>query len=54
MAQIAIAWVATRGQDIVPVVGARRRVRLDEMLDAVDLDLTREDLVAIERAAGSP
>ncbi len=53
-AQIAIAWVAARGQDIVPVVGARRRMRLDEMLGAVELDLTQEDLVAIERAASPP
>ena len=54
VAQIAIAWVAARGQDIVPVVGARRRVRLDEMLGAVELDLTQEDLVTIEWAASPP
>ena len=54
LAQIAIVWVAARGQDIVPVVGARRRVRLDEMLGDVELDLTQEDLIAIERAASPP
>jgi aryl-alcohol dehydrogenase-like predicted oxidoreductase len=49
-AQAAIAWVLSRGEDIVPLVGARRRDRLDEALGALELDLTDEDLVRIERA----
>ena len=49
-AQVAIAWVLSRGQDIVPLVGARRRDRLEEALGAVELDLTTDDLAAIERA----
>jgi aryl-alcohol dehydrogenase-like predicted oxidoreductase len=49
-AQAAIAWVLSRGEDIVPLVGARRRDRLDEALGALDLQLTDEDLDAIERA----
>jgi aryl-alcohol dehydrogenase-like predicted oxidoreductase len=49
-AQAAIAWVLSRGEDIVPLVGARRRDRLDEALGALDLQLTEEDLDAIERA----
>ena len=32
MAQVAIAWVLSRGEDIVPLVGARRRDRLSESL----------------------
>jgi aryl-alcohol dehydrogenase-like predicted oxidoreductase len=50
VAQLAIAWVAARGDDIVPLVGARTRVRLDEALAAADLDLTADDLAEIERA----
>jgi aryl-alcohol dehydrogenase-like predicted oxidoreductase len=50
VAQVAIAWVASRGDDIVPLVGARRRDRLTESLGALDLDLTAEDLAAIEAA----
>ncbi|WP_372399967.1 aldo/keto reductase [Azospirillum sp. HJ39] len=50
VAQIAIAWVLSRGSDIVPLVGARRRDRLTEALGALDVDLTPEDLAAIERA----
>jgi pyridoxine 4-dehydrogenase len=50
VAQIAIDWVLSRGDDIVPLVGARRRDRLAEALGAVDLEFTSEDLVAIERA----
>jgi aryl-alcohol dehydrogenase-like predicted oxidoreductase len=49
-AQIAIAWVLSRGDDIVPVIGARRRDQLEEALGALDLDLGPEDLERIEQA----
>lgn len=48
--QLAIAWVLSRGDDIVPLVGARRRDRLTEALEATGITLTPEDLAAIERA----
>lgn len=44
VAQLAIAWVAAQGADIVPLVGARRRDRLAEALGALDLSLTPGDL----------
>lgn len=50
VAQIAIAWVAHQGADIVPLVGARNRTRLAESLGAAALKLTSADLVAIEAA----
>jgi aryl-alcohol dehydrogenase-like predicted oxidoreductase len=50
VAQVAIGWVLSRGSDIVPLVGARRRDRLSEALAALDLDLSPEDLARIERA----
>jgi aryl-alcohol dehydrogenase-like predicted oxidoreductase len=50
VAQIAIAWVLAQGEDIVPLVGARRRDRLAEALGALTLDLSPGDLAAIERA----
>ncbi|GAA1896417.1 aldo/keto reductase [Streptantibioticus ferralitis] len=50
VAQIAIAWVLSRGEDIVPLVGARRRDRLTEALGALDVTLDAEDLAAIEKA----
>jgi aryl-alcohol dehydrogenase-like predicted oxidoreductase len=49
-AQAAIAWVLSRGEDIVPLIGARRRNRLSEALGALELDLSAEDLATIERA----
>jgi aryl-alcohol dehydrogenase-like predicted oxidoreductase len=49
-AQVAIAWVLRRGEDIVPLVGARRRERLHEALGALDVELTDEDLARIEEA----
>ncbi|MEV6568776.1 aldo/keto reductase [Streptomyces kronopolitis] len=50
VAQIAIAWVLSRGEDIVPLVGARRRDRLTEALGSLDVALDAGDLAAIERA----
>ncbi len=50
VSQIAIAWVLTRGQDIVLLIGARRRDRLSESLQALDLRLSADDLAQIEQA----
>ncbi|MCJ1677426.1 aldo/keto reductase [Streptomyces sp. APSN-46.1] len=50
VAQTAIAWVLSRGEDIVPLVGARRRDRLSEALGAMEVELTAADLSAIEEA----
>jgi aryl-alcohol dehydrogenase-like predicted oxidoreductase len=50
VAQVAIAWVAAQGTDIVPLVGARRRDQLDEALGALDVPLTPADISAIEQA----
>lgn len=50
VAQIAIAWVLSRGEDIVPLVGARTRERLTESLGALDVTLDAADLAAIEEA----
>lgn len=49
-AQLAIAWVLARGEDIVPLVGARTRERLHESLGALDIMLTAEELARIEQA----
>jgi aryl-alcohol dehydrogenase-like predicted oxidoreductase len=50
VAQLAIAWVLSRGEDIVPLVGARRRDRLAESLGAASVELSAEDIAAIEAA----
>lgn len=50
VAQIAIAWVLSRGEDIVPLIGARTRERLTEPLGALDVTLEAADLDAIEKA----
>ena len=51
VAQLAIAWVLSRGEDIVPLIGARRPDRLSEALGALDVALTPDDLAAIEAAS---
>ncbi|TWA74481.1 pyridoxine 4-dehydrogenase [Azospirillum brasilense] len=50
VAQVAIAWVAAQGRDIVPLVGARRRDRLAEALGALELALSAEDLAQLAEA----
>jgi aryl-alcohol dehydrogenase-like predicted oxidoreductase len=49
-AQLAIAWVASRGDDIIPLIGTKRRDRLTEALHALDLTLSTDDLAGIEAA----
>lgn len=48
VAQLAVAWVLSRGDRIVPLIGARRRDRLAESLGALDLQLTSKDLTELE------
>lgn len=50
VAQVAIAWVLSGGEHVVPLVGARTRERLAESLGAVELELSADDLAAIESA----
>ena len=49
-AQLAIAWVASRGEDIIPLIGTKRRDRLAEALAALDLPLSQDELAVIEAA----
>jgi aryl-alcohol dehydrogenase-like predicted oxidoreductase len=50
VAQVAIAWVLAQGEDIVPLIGARKRDQLQEALGALDLRLSREGLDSLRRA----
>ena len=50
-AQLALAWVLARGQDIVPIPGTKRRKYLDENLGALDVKLTEKDLKDIDAVA---
>ncbi|MEU6895343.1 aldo/keto reductase [Streptomyces sp. NPDC046557] len=49
--QLVLAWVQHRGEDVVPIPGTRRRQYLEENLAALSVELTPEDLAAIEAAA---
>jgi len=51
VAQLAIAWVASRGDDIVPLIGARKRERLAEAIGADAVTLTPDDFKRIYAAA---
>ncbi|MFD8319820.1 aldo/keto reductase [Kitasatospora purpeofusca] len=47
-AQLAIAWVLARGEDLVPIPGTKRRTYLEQNAGAVDVELTSEDLARID------
>ena len=49
-AQLALAWLLARGQDIVPIPGTKRRERLEENVRAVDVKLSAEDVTRISAA----
>jgi aryl-alcohol dehydrogenase-like predicted oxidoreductase len=53
VAQIAIAWALAQGSDIIPLVGARRRDRLNEAIGALDVQLSAADLAKIEAVVPS-
>jgi aryl-alcohol dehydrogenase-like predicted oxidoreductase len=48
--QLALAWVLSRGDDVVPIPGTKRRRFLEENAGAVDVDLTAEELERIKAA----
>jgi aryl-alcohol dehydrogenase-like predicted oxidoreductase len=50
-AQLALAWVLSRGDDVVPIPGTKRRAYMEQNAAAVDLVLSAEDLEEIEDAA---
>ena len=47
-AQLALAWVLAQGDDIIPIPGTKKRKYLEENAKAVDIDLSKNDLEAIE------
>jgi len=50
-AQLALAWVLSRGSDVVPIPGTKRRTYLDENLAGLDVRLTADDLRRIDEVA---
>ena len=50
-AQLALAWVLAQGDDIVPIPGTRSRVRLEENVQATEIELSADELAQIDEAA---
>ncbi len=50
LAQLSIAWALSRGSDIIPLIGARRRDQLTEARKALQIELSADDLKRIEAA----
>ncbi len=49
-AQVALAWVLSRGEGVIPVPGMKRRTHLDENVAAVELELTPDELARLDAA----
>jgi aryl-alcohol dehydrogenase-like predicted oxidoreductase len=49
-AQLALAWVMSQGEDIVPIPGTKKRVRLEENIGSLDVVLTPEDVKLLDAA----
>src|SRR3989442_5923636 len=49
-AQVALAWVLSRGEDVVPIPGTKRRKYLEENVGALEIELTADDLERLETA----
>ncbi len=51
LAQLSLAWLLARGEDIVPIVGTRHREYLEDNLKALQVKLSKEDMAQIDQAA---
>ena len=51
-AQVALAWVLAQGDDIVPIPGFKRRETMTDSAGAPDLELSADDMAAIDAVAG--
>jgi aryl-alcohol dehydrogenase-like predicted oxidoreductase len=49
-AQVALAWVLSRGENVIPIPGMKRRSYLDENVAAADIELTPEELARLDAA----
>ena len=49
--QLALAWVQSRGEHVVPIPGTKRRTYLEQNVAAAELELTAEEIAEIEAAA---
>jgi aryl-alcohol dehydrogenase-like predicted oxidoreductase len=50
VAQLALGWILTKGNEIIPLVGARTRVQLNEALETLSLSFSASDVAALENA----
>jgi aryl-alcohol dehydrogenase-like predicted oxidoreductase len=48
--QLALAWVMAKGEDIVPIPGTKRVSYLEENAGAADIELSAQDVEALEEA----
>jgi aryl-alcohol dehydrogenase-like predicted oxidoreductase len=52
--QLALAWVLSRGDDVVPIPGTKRRTYLEENIAAAGIELSDQDVAWLEEHVGPP
>jgi aryl-alcohol dehydrogenase-like predicted oxidoreductase len=52
--QLALAWVLSRGDDVVPIPGTKRRTYLEENVAAASIELSEQDVAWLEEHVGRP
>jgi len=50
-AQLVLAWLLAQGKDVVPIPGTKRKQRVEENLDALDIRLSSDDVKRISEIA---
>ena len=50
-AQLALAWLISQGDNIIPIPGSRKKSRIDENLSALDITLSKETLQSLDSIA---
>jgi aryl-alcohol dehydrogenase-like predicted oxidoreductase len=51
LAQIALAWLLAKGDDIVPIPGTKRRLTMEDSVGAAEVSLSADDIATLEAAA---
>jgi aryl-alcohol dehydrogenase-like predicted oxidoreductase len=50
-AQLALAWLLSRGKDVIPIPGSTRAERVEENANSLEITLTREDMQSLDSLA---
>jgi aryl-alcohol dehydrogenase-like predicted oxidoreductase len=53
-AQVALAWLRSKSNQIIPIVGARKSNQLIDSMKCIDLSLSKENIIALDEISAEP